>query len=528
MAMKKGIFFTIDSLLASGILIIALILISNFYSSEHQMTNVNYAAQDIVRVFSSMTLAESDNDYVKSLIASGYINNSNLTIIEQIGEFWINGRNDLASNLTKNLTGDIIPSAYGLSILVDDEEIYSRNIPVRKTLVSSRKMISGIAKAKPTEGFTARVLLTGIKSKKTNAYAYFGGYEGDGNLSKKLMLPVDVISFNSSYLEVDAGGNFNLYINDVFSGAYIKGSTGGGNMHADKWNLSDAYLANFRPGENAIKVNFTSGNSYIAGGFLRVTYTTSSYNDTLTSGYEKYWFPGINGIINLYSSIYAGGSLNSMKIFLNYSSNYTLFLKLGNATIYEGKSNSTATDVTISNSTLGAILDYSSLSQKAIPLRLGLKDLRSLTGGNADIVLITDVSGSMNWRLDNGNTGTTRNCDDPLLYDPSTKRISVAKCLDKQFVDIILNSSLGNTTNKIGLVAYSGIPNFIPTASSTIIVINHSLSSNNVSLKAQIDAYNPSGATGICGSIRNARTILEQQSNSTRKKFIIVMTDGLA
>lgn len=528
MAVRKAVFFTIDSLLASGIVIIAVILVSNFYAVERQKANIDYASQDLVRVFSTMTVGQVNNAYVKSLISDSSITNTNNTILEQIGDFWAGGNTELARNFTKNLTEDIIPTDYGFSILVNDEEIYSRNIPLKKALVSSRKIISGIAKAKPTEGFTARALLSGIKSKKTNSYVYFGGYEGDGNLTKRWILPNDVISFNSSYLEVDAGGSFDLYINGFFSGSYAKGSSGGGNMLADKWNISNAYLPNFRAGENVISINFTSGISYIAGGFLRVTYVTSSFNDTQISGYEKHMLPGIDGTINLYSSVYVPGSLNNMLVFLNYTSNYTLFLKMGNTTIYENNTNGTMAGIKLTNSTLKSLLDYNMLNQKTIPLRIGLKDAFVLKKGNADVALITDVSGSMDWRLDSSSTGVSRNCSDPLLYDPSTKRISLAKCLDRQFIDTLLNSSLGNTTNMIGLIAYSGIPNFMGTSNSVIISSTHNLSNDNVSLKNQIDSYSPGGATGICGSIRQARTILEQQSNSSRQKFIVVMTDDVA
>ena len=298
--MKKAIFFTIDALLASGIVIIAVILVSNFYSVKQQRVNVDYASKDLVRVFSTLSVGQVDNNYVKALISNNTITNTNNTILEQIGDFWAADNINFAKDFAKNLTEDIFPVGYGFSVLVNGEEIYSRNLPLKRSLVSSRKMISGIAKAKPTQGFTARVLLNGIKSKKTNAYAYFGGYEGDGNLTKKLILPKNIVSFNSSYLEVDAGGNFNLYINGVLSGSYTKGSGGGGNMLPDKWNISNAYLSNFKSGENIINISFISGNSYIAGGFLRLTYTTSSYNDTQISGYDKYLVPGIDGIINLY------------------------------------------------------------------------------------------------------------------------------------------------------------------------------------------------------------------------------------
>ena len=100
--MKKAIFFTIDSLLASGIVIAAILLVSNFYSVEKQRTNINYASQDLVRVFSTMTVGELNNNYVQSLIASGDIINTNSTILEQIGDFWANGKTDLAANFTNS------------------------------------------------------------------------------------------------------------------------------------------------------------------------------------------------------------------------------------------------------------------------------------------------------------------------------------------------------------------------------------------------------------------------------------------
>src|SRR3989338_5462908 len=166
MGVRKGLFFTIDALLASGIIIVAILLVSNFYSKETQKVNVNYATHDLVRVFSTMTVGGIDNEYAKSLIASGEITNVNNTIIEQIGNFWAEDKLNLSYNFTKNITEGIITSNYGFSVLVNGEEIYSRNVPVKRSLVSSRKIISGIAKAKPTEGFTARVLLSGIKSKR--------------------------------------------------------------------------------------------------------------------------------------------------------------------------------------------------------------------------------------------------------------------------------------------------------------------------------------------------------------------------
>ena len=529
---KRGQFFTMDAILAAGIIFAVIILVSTVYVSDPNKAHVVSLSQDMVRVFTNLKVSEVDNDYVKSLISSGAITKANNTILEQIGEFWAEGEMELARNFTSNITGSLIPERFGLGVYVDGEEIYLRDKDITRTLVSSRKMISGIEKEKPTEGFTSKVVLTGIESKTTNAYSYFGGYEGDGNLTKRLILPNNVIDIVNVTLEADIGGNFDLYINDIYSGSYAKGSAGGGEMQADKFAISESYYGNLRNGTNFFKIGFTSGRKFIAGGFLRARYTTSSINDTISSNGKTYWLPGIDGIINYYSSMYVPGNLNNMQVHLDFFNKYPIFFRIGNTTVYANTTNGSAI-IDLSNSTLNNIflskgVSYNDLSLKTIPIRLGLNITQAAVGGNADVILITDVSGSMNWRLTSSSTGITRNCNDPNLYMFDTKRISLAKCLDKQFVDVILNISQGNTTNRIGLVSYSGIPSNTPTASVTTVMSTHDLSSNNVSLKNEINSYTADGATGICGAIRQARTILETQSNSSRKKFIVVMTDGLA
>ena len=501
--MKKAVFFTIDSLLASGIIIIAILLVSEFYSSEQQKSNVNYASQDLVRVFSTMTVGEVDNEYVRTLILNSDITNTNNTILEQIGNFWADGKLELARNFTKNLTDSILPSAYGFSILVDGEEIYSNSLPVKRALVSSRKIISGIAKAKPTDGFTARVLLNGIKSKKTSAYTYFGGYEGDGNLTKKLILPNDVTSFNSSYLEVVAGSTFNLYINNVFSGSYIKGSGGGGNMLADKWNISQAYLSNFIPGENTININFTgNGSSYIAGGFLKVTYITFSYNDTQTPGFEKYLFPGIDGAINLYSSIYVPKVPFYMNISLHFDSPYIIFLTLGNTTVFESDYSSSEQLIILNNSNLSLSLDYSQISQKTLPLRLGLKSTNITGVGTiSDSVLATDRTGSMD-ACDVPVNCTAGLCDSNPSGGCHDRRDNVAIAANKKFIDTVANV----TGNFIGLAGFG--------ESLQPYCDFYDLSGNSTLLKYRVSNYSNAfcGWTCIsCGVLTATEILVEKQ-----------------
>lgn len=578
MAMKKAVFFTIDALLASGIIIIAILLVGNFYSAEQQKANVNFASQDLVRVFSTTNVGQVDNSLVKTWISDGTISNINNTIFEQIGDFWANSQTNLSYNFTKNLTEGIIPAGLGYSVLVNGEEIYSRNLPIKRILLSSRKLVTGIAKAKPTQGFTARVLLNGIISKKTNAYAYFGGYEGDGNLTKKLILPSSVIKFNNSYIEVDDGGDFDLYINGIFSGTFTKGSGGGGgNGRADKWNVSNIYLSNFRAGDNTINLYFKSGNNYIAGGFLRVTYITSSFNDTQTQGYQKYFLPGIDGIINLYSSIYVPGSLSYMSAYLNYSSVYNTYLRIGNVTVYQENPNGTVKAITLDNTTLGSVLDYNFLSQKTVPLRFGVTNGTTL-GGIADVVLVSDVSGSMDWcsrtpteTWSGWNIDAAKGCRlaginwnwywynftpqelgysnyNRTIWNNGTNNLCGCRfhtqCInDTRKLDIYVNSSLlfldtilNVSGNKVGLVEFSSnltaynnsciasSPN--TTVFPNSLVRNNSITSNKQQLVNMISTSEAWLDTCTCCGINKAVNMTLNQSFTSRKRFIVLMSDG--
>ena len=232
--LKTSIFFSMDSLLASSILLVAVLLVSNFYIFEQRESNVLYTSQDFVKVLSTIKVKDMDNDYVKSMIASGKIANINNTFLDQIGDFWANGNIELARNLTINITNSSIPKKYGFSVLINGEEIYSRNLSVNRVLVSSRKMISGIAKAKPTLGYTSRAYISKITS-KTNTKHYpfdiiapcynsFGDSSNadSASIEYTIELPQDAQVINATWIIVPAIAPtpVNAYINDkfVFSG----------------------------------------------------------------------------------------------------------------------------------------------------------------------------------------------------------------------------------------------------------------------------------------------------------------------
>ncbi|HDN74373.1 MAG TPA: VWA domain-containing protein, partial [Archaeoglobus sp.] len=540
----KGFIFTMDAIVAITIAIamLATVAYMGFESiyPEKGYEELTYIADDIMNALTYLKVKEvKDKPTIRRLIEKKILSDADLekSVLDLIGSFWYAGNASIAENISREVLEGIVDDIC-LNLTLENQTIYSSCNTQPKELVVSSRMETGYEAGRPVYGYIARAFLVSIRGKKDSSYVYFGGYEGDGNITKILTLP----SFDTileAYMELDVGSNFTLWINGNYSGFYVNGSAGGGFMRADKWVICNLTYrpencSSFKEGENVITLNFTGNESYVGGGFIRVTYNTTELAPIVNVNSTRYRFPGIQGLINLYSSFYVPGNLTSMSVHLHYRNNYTTFLTIGNVTVWEDDT-PTEMVVDIPNSTLASLLDYSELSEKTIPIRLGTKAFTIEKQLSADVVLITDVSGSMKYRLDSGNTGVTRDCcngnpcssieelvewmenDSNVIYDPSTKRISLAKCLDKYFVFKILNAS---DKNRISLISFAAEPGI---RSST------SLTNDSSYLYNVIDNYpdNPSGGTCMCCAINKAYEILSSESSNERKKFVVFMSDGI-
>ncbi len=489
---KKGYFFSLDALIALMLVIAIILLVDPI--QKHIIREV-VVQEDTLKVLSDLKIFETNNSYVKGLIASGKIKNQNNSLLDQIGEFYAIGDPE-AENLSLEFLKTFEHENVG--IWFNNELIAAKNATpydASREIWVSRQIVSGIQKGSNVTGFSSRAFLTKNALMK---YFYFGGYVGDGNLTA-------IINYNgtikSASIEIAVNDNFSLYINSLYAGNYSKGNSTFDPITID---LS-SHLGKFSSGDN--RIEFKNGQLYIAGGYIAIDYETEvSYESPVI-----YRFPGIDGIINLYDSFYVPGTLHDMEIFLHYNiTNSTIFMTIGNASVYNASAQGEVS-TTLNNAQLVSLLDYNALSNVTIPLRLGLKNISQVTGGgNADVILVTDVSGSMNWRLNNTNTGVTRNCSDLLLYDNSTKRISLAKCLAKNFTRIVLASP----GNRVGLASFDDN-----------LVNSHALSADNNSLIAQIDSYAAGSGTCTCCGINAAYNLLNP-INASRKRFVVLMTDG--
>lgn len=497
---KRAAFFSIDALVAIVLIFIILIMIYPIfkYSLPEKQT-----PQDLIVSLSSLKNNEINNSLAKSLIDSGVITDVNKSLLEQIGEFYVTNK-----TLAKEFAASVISTLDikdNVGIWYEGYLVYtsnSSNIGDAQQIQTARQIISGLREGSSVTGFSARATLSSAIQKK---YFYFGGYVGDGNITVLVNYTGNI---TAAEMELAISTNFTVFINDVNIGDY--------NQSESEFNPKTYTLpvGNFSSGINKIKIQQVGGQNTtlrISGGFIKISYLEGGLEYQAPT---KYYFPGIEGIINIYDGFYVPGQLSSMKVFLHYNSSYQMFLTIGNTTVYNSSS-ATESSVTIPNANLSSLLNYNFLSNKTVPVRLGLKEiLLNGTGGNADVILITDTSGSMDWRLDSDTTvgSVARNCTDASLFNSTTKRISLAKCLDIDFVKTVLSVP----GNRMALVSF---------ASSANTFVN--LTNNDTLLNSTIMGYTATGGTCVSCALNRAYLLLAANSNSSRKKFIVTMTDGV-
>jgi hypothetical protein len=323
---KKGYIFTTDALIALSVIVLTLIVASSIYLSRPgSMLNKGYFSQDLLDVLSDMNINETNNAYVASLITGGVITNLDNSVLEQIGEFWAEGQQELAVNIFSNLSEGLIPENYGYGLWIDDELIYERNTTAERNLITSKSMISGISKNKTREGYNARAFAR--KTRKNTNLIVKGDVvsssvrkPGAGNnlnevyVTYKVNLPNDATIIDA-YWFIEAAwtdNKFKAYIN----GVHIPGSDASGSKL-----LTDVepYVS---PGENEALVVFRYGSGGREGGddgasHFVVEYSTDEMN-TLQQLTQKYFGEVIsNCSIRYKKPVFALNEIKSIDVSMN-------------------------------------------------------------------------------------------------------------------------------------------------------------------------------------------------------------------
>lgn len=507
---KTGFFFSMDALIA--LMVIVIIILAVYLPIKTQYSPVTLH-EDTLKILSTLKVGEIDSDYVRSLILSGKISDLNNSILEQIGEFYAVG-DPLAKDLAKEMLEELNPRD-NIAIYFNNQFLAGiENLPFEEATNTwiARQTISGIEEGPSVKGYTARAFLS---KNHLREFFYFGGYVGDGNLSLNLEYFGEI---KDASLELAINGDFDLYINGNFISTFSKPET---EFTPETYSLTE-YLGNFNSGLNEIEIKSASSVDnllYIAGGYLSIDYETSGIYQTRT----KKYLPGVEGLINIYDSFYVPTDLESIDIYLHYNSLYDVFMTIGNTTVYREDSNGIDKSITLTDAELSSLLDYSSMNQKTIPIRLGLESATYVFNQTlyADVFSVTDLSGSMCGSCVGGDfwcclfRGCTYNewdcnyCGGTCSED----KMDNAKEADINFVNYILNYS----GNRVGLIGYRD--SFSPTNF-------HELSNDNESLISEVDTWYSAGGTCICCGVNEAVNQLITDSDSSKFRSMVVMSDG--
>ncbi len=228
---KKGIFFTIDALIAAMILISGIILMTSSHITEQPRTVINHLSHDLLNLLAELQVWEVNNSFIWSLYENGSITNLNNTIIQQTGEFWAKENLVLANQFIANISEGIFEDNYGYSISFDKETIFTRTTPLTNSLVTSKKLVSGIQKSKPIKGFISKARATSIWKQSTKIISFSPEGAGwDGSTGDRGMIHItkyfdlgtisisNVTFFISMHSEDDSGSDYQVInINDMCS-----------------------------------------------------------------------------------------------------------------------------------------------------------------------------------------------------------------------------------------------------------------------------------------------------------------------
>lgn len=191
----------------------------------------------------------------------------------------------------------------------------------------------------------------------------------------------------------------------------------------------------------------------------------------------------------------------------------------------DGKKIFDPVNVTISNPTasinLGRTVDKTNIkvndkfniTYNIQPQNIPVEDIDPSYEKGSDIVLVMDTSGSMK---------------DPLVNNNSDSKIKVAK----DTADSFISKFEGNNNINVALVKFGSTSENVGLKDTGTPLIFANLGDNNQYnyLHAKINSNNvfaPNGGTNIGDGLRIAYHLLNNQGDTSRKKYIILMTDGM-
>jgi hypothetical protein len=361
----KGAIFMTDILIGIGLALILYMLIpqraeTNFSDISFQAMNMQ--SNDIINVLSKLNSRSfSKTRTISSLLSNGSLTDDdmNKTILDLIGSYWYGGNRSLASNITKDVIGNLTSKCF--AVQTQNETIYSSCNATSGTSSVAFRISSGYDLGRPVSGYISRAWVTKVQKNTTQIIAFYP--EGSAwqnnytNITKKFRLPENITVLNATlYVSAHFG---NSLANSNFSDFKVNGTQMKNNitwLYYDSDN-NPVMTARFGVmdvtrlvGSGVNIVNFSFGgpnyHSHVHPGMrLIVTYSltqdASTSNSTFTT---RYYFDNVVGGTGAWSMV----SFFLPENVTNQSAVLNLNIKDLKDTVYQTRTtNTNATDVKI-------------------------------------------------------------------------------------------------------------------------------------------------------------------------------------
>lgn len=155
---RKAYFFSIDAFVATVVLSAGILLI--FYSTSSKLPTepTTIVSEDVINILSTTRIYQVNDEVypiIRDLKNRSLITNYQNTLLQQTGEFYVQGLTGVAANFTKNMTGGVVPDKYEYKIIMNKTVIYNTsdtdNFSV--ILISSKRIVFGtVGKSKSMWG----------------------------------------------------------------------------------------------------------------------------------------------------------------------------------------------------------------------------------------------------------------------------------------------------------------------------------------------------------------------------------------
>jgi hypothetical protein len=360
---KRGVYFSIDALIALIIVLAAILILIPIVTNYHHNTSIE---NDLMVVLSTIRVGEINDSYIKSVIEEQNYTKYNNSILEMIGEFYV--RNITTSKIVAQHIIDNLEITDNIGIWYNDEMIASKNSTEYESasvVQVDRQIISGIQKGREIEGFVAKAWLKKISEKRNSIFLRgdfaCGGWrnwtwgEYCGNVPNKITYQL-YIPLNSTILDAYwlAEGS---WVNQTFE-AYVNNNLiyNGRTGYYIIFNITE-YL---NPGMNEITFNSTQGGddgaSHIVVDYSTPEMQTFSYTKTIPFNFISTRAP-----IRYEKPIFLAREINGLNVTINSSADATLTFRRGASSVLIGQKSPVNNISIFTNSEIKSALEAKSI-----------------------------------------------------------------------------------------------------------------------------------------------------------------------